>query len=231
MADFYKEPTETVDETAAPEKIKLGEKEYSQEELQKLVGLGEIGASLEAQWNTKIDKLMPEFVKKTQKLAEIEPEWEQFKKAKAEAENKPQPGAPTPEEKEQARKALVEILGGEVVRKDEFDQIYAQRRATEKLLDDVDVVIEGAKELGKPETTKEALLTHMRETGIRNPEKAYKDLFEDQLEKWKADQLTKAKPSGLFTQAASSAGSKQPEPVKITKDNLASMLSEVVSRE
>ncbi len=230
MADFYKEPTDPT-ESDAPEKIKLGEKEYSQEELQTLVGLGESAKSLETQWNTKIDKLMPEFTKKTQRLAEIEPEWEQFKKAKEEAENKPQPGAPTPEEKEQARKALVDLLGGEVVRKDEFDQIYAQRRAAERLLDDIDVVIGDAKELGKPETSKEALLTHMQETGIRNPEKAYKDLFEEQLEKWKADQLTKAKPSGLFTQTASSAGSKQPEPLKVTKDNLASMLSEVVSRE
>ena len=231
MPDFYKEELKTEETPETPEKIKLGEKEYSQEELTSLVGLGESARSLETQWNTKIEKLMPEFTKKTQRLAEIEPEWEQFKKAKEEADNKPQPGAPTPEEKEQARKALVDLMGGEVIRKDEFDQFYAQRRAAERLLDDIDVVIGGAKELGKPETNKEDLLKYMSESGVRNPEQAYKLMFEDQLEKWKADQLTKAKPSGMFTQPASAAGSKQPEPVKITKDNLESMLREVTNRE
>ena len=230
MADFYKEPT-AGEEPVVSDKIKLGEKEYSQEELQKLVGLGESAVNLETQWNTKIDKLMPEFVKKTQKLAEIEPEWEQLKKAKDEEENKPKPGAPTPEEKEQARRALVDILGGEVVKKSDFDEIYAQRRAAERLLDDIDVVIGDAKELGKPETNKEDLLKHMQETGIRNPEKAYKDLFEEQLDKWKQDQVTKIKPSGINTEKGSPAGGHQPEPVKVTKDNLESMLREVTSRE
>lgn len=213
------------------EELELGEKKYSQDELQRLVGLGENYSELETKWNTKIDKLMPEFTKKSQRLAEIEPEWESLKKAKEDAEKTPAQGAPTPEEKEQARKALVDLLGGDVVRKQDFDEFYAQRRAAEKLLEDVDGVINNAKEAGKPSTTKEDLLKHMSETGMRNPEKAYKDMFEDQLDKWKEDQMKKVKPSGMFTQSNSAAGSKQPSPTKLTKDNLASMIAEVVGRE
>jgi len=231
MSDFYKQEPTTGVEPEAPEKIKLGEKEYSQDELQKLVGLGEIGAELESKWKTPISEVYKGFTQKSQKLAEIEPEWQQLKRAKEEAERTPQPGAPTQEEKEMARKALVELLGGEVVRKDEFDQIYSQRRSAEKLLEDVNLVVSDAKEVGKPETTTEALLQHMQETGIRNPQKAYKDMFEEQLDQWKTEQLNKVKPAGLYTQSASSAGSKQPQTVRITKDNLANMLSEAIGRE
>ena len=231
MSDFYKQEPTTGVEPEAPEKIKLGEKEYSQDELQKLVGLGEIGAELESKWKTPISEVYKGFTQKSQKLAEIEPEWQQLKRAKEEAERTPQPGAPTQEEKEMARKALVELLGGEVVRKDEFEQLFSQREAAKGLLEDVKGVISEAKELGKPETSQEALLQYMQETGVRNPAKAYRLMFEEQIDKWNIEQLNKARPSTLFTQTGSSAGSKQPQQTRITKDNLTSMLSEVIGRE
>lgn len=217
--------------TTTTQEIELGGKKYTQDELQGLIGFKTQVDELETKFNTKLDRLMPEFTKKSQRLAEIEPEWQELKKQREAEANKPQPGGLSQEEKEQAKKALTDLLGGEVIRKDEFDNLYAQRRAAEKLVEEVEGILSESKELGKPSTSREELLSYMSENGIRNPEKAYKLMFEDQLDKWKEDQIKKAKPSGMFTQTNSPAGSKQPEPKKVTKDNLASMLSEVVGRE
>ena len=76
MADkfFEKEEETKVEETKTtetPEKIKVGEKEYGQEELSRIVGLGELGAELEGKWNTKLDRLYPEYTKSTQELSEL----------------------------------------------------------------------------------------------------------------------------------------------------------------
>ena len=63
MADEFfedKKMEPQVPEEVTPEVIKLGEKEYSQEELSKLVGLGEQAVELETKWDTKLDRLMPE---------------------------------------------------------------------------------------------------------------------------------------------------------------------------
>jgi hypothetical protein len=213
-----------------PTEIEIGGKKYTQEELQGIIGFKTQVEELETKFNTKLDRLMPEFTKKTQRLAEIEPEWEQLKKAKDEEANKPRPSTLTPEEKEQAKKALIDILGDDVVKRQDFDAFYAQRRSAEKLVEDIDTLIVKNKEDGKPSTNREDLLKHMSETGIRNPERAYKDMFDEQLDKWKEDQLKKVKPSGMFTQSNSDAGNKQPNPLKVTKDNLASMIAEVVNR-
>ena len=213
-----------------PTEIEIGGKKYTQEELQGIIGFKTQVEELETKFNTKLDRLMPEFTKKTQRLAEIEPEWEQLKKAKDEEANKPRPSTLTPEEKEQAKKALIDILGDDVVKRQDFDAFYAQRRSAEKLVEDIDTLIVKNKEDGKPFTNREDLLKHMSETGIRNPERAYKDMFDEQLDKWKEDQLKKVKPSGMFTQSNSDAGNKQPNPLKVTKDNLASMIAEVVNR-
>ena len=62
--DFFDKPEEKVDEPKEEEKqeeakVKVGEKEYTQDELSKLVGLGEIGAEAEEKFNVKLDKVWP----------------------------------------------------------------------------------------------------------------------------------------------------------------------------
>jgi len=221
--DFFEDKEEKEqNESQSQEKIKLGDREFSQDELDKLVGLGEKAVELESKWNTKIDRLYPEFTKKTQRLAEIEQELE---KVKSNPEPAPQTGDMTPEQEELVRKNLMRILGGKPLTDKEFDTYYLERRNAEKLLEDSNAVVMEAKELGKPQTSVEDLLQHMKETGIKNPAKAYKDMFEGELDQWKEAQLKKVKPQGLTTQSSSSAGSKQPNPIRPNRNNLGELLS------
>jgi len=69
--------------------------------------------------------------------------------------------------------------------------------------------------------TVDDVLKHMDENGFRKPEKALKDMFEPQIDKWKEEQLAKIRPGGMFTQDTSTAGGKTaPERKPITKDKL-----------
>ena len=92
-------------------------------------------------------------------------------------------------------------------------------------------VVKQATSDGKPTTTVDALLEHMEDTGIKIPEKAYKDMYESELDTWKADKVKTIKPQGLKTQETSTAGSKQPEPVKIdTMEKLGEALKSHLNR-
>ena len=73
MADdnFFK-PEENAEVATEIEKVKVGEKEYSQDELSKLVGLGEKWTETETKFNTKMDRVVPEYTKATQKIKEYE---------------------------------------------------------------------------------------------------------------------------------------------------------------
>ena len=81
--DVEENPEETTEEPAAEkeaEKVKLGEEEYTKEELDRFVKLGKIGVEAEEKFDTKIDKVWPEFTKTRQELKELLPaeDWEQM---------------------------------------------------------------------------------------------------------------------------------------------------------
>ena len=54
-------------------------------------------------------------------------------------------------------------------------------------------------------------------------------MHEDALDSWKEQQLGKTKKPGLVTETSSSAGSKRPAEVKVTRDNLNQLVSEALS--
>src|SRR3990167_1493761 len=162
MNDFFTKPEEKVEETQPEiDKIKVGEEEYTQEELSKLVGLGKIGVEAEEKYNTKIDKIWPEFTKKTQAEKDYLTEIEELK-AKQPKE-KVEMGDLTPEQIEEAKAQLEKLLGGKPMTQTEFDSLYLQRRNAERLLEDTNSVIEEAKADGLPNTNVEDLLKHMEE--------------------------------------------------------------------
>lgn len=205
--------------------VKVGEKEYNQDDLNRLVGLGEMASELDTKWNTKIDRLYPEYTKATQTLKEREAEIEALK-AEVATKSAPVNSEWNDESKAQAKKALTELFGDELLTKKEAEQLYTVREQAKSLIGDVSAVIESAKEDGKPSTTPEDLLKHMEATGIKVPEKAYKDMFEVELDKWKEEQVKKLKPASFHTTSGSSAGAKEPAEVQVTNSNLRALLRE-----
>ena len=211
----------------APSTIKVGEKEYSQDELNKLVGLGQIATELETKWNTPIENLNSAFTKTSTELKQIREEQEKAKLA--ETATKANSGEELSPE-EQAELVRQELKKYDVVTKDQIDsyvrQTLAQEKAGEKLLSETEKVVVDATNEGKPKITVEELLTHMQETGIKSPEKAYKDKFEAELDQLKQEKLKNMKPEGLYTTQSSTAGAKAPQPITLTKDNLSQQLSD-----
>lgn len=217
-------------QSAEPSKIKLGETEYSQEELNRLVGLGRLAEEAEKKYNTKIDKVWPEYGRTKQREKELENEIEKLrnpqpKVAESEADA-------IKEAKDAARK-----LG--IVIDEDFDSrlqksfrtYYQQERAAEKLLEDAkDMESEIDGKDGRPAFKTQEVLEFMAENGINNLETAYKVKYEKELDSWKESQLGKAKRSGMTTtiQGSGAGVSKQPSNVKITRDNLSQLVSEAL---
>lgn len=221
MADFFpkeeeekqeqEEQKDEAGEQEAPEKIKVGEDEYSQEELESLVGLGKIGREAEEKFDTKIDKVWPNLQKTINEKKELEEKLADLeKKAEQKIVEKQEQGQKlSPEEQDKFIREELKKHGA--VLKEDFDQYYQQRREGEKILTQTERTIKRAVKDGKPKVDTEDLLGFMKDEGIRNPETAYKIMFETELDQWKADRLAKAKPAGMVTEDTSTAGGKAPK--------------------
>lgn len=227
MSDFFdKETQEESSETSTSEPIKLGDQEYSQDELSRLVGLGRIAEEAESKYNTKIDKVWPDYGKTKNELRELREQ-----KARWEQQQTQQAAIPEDEAIKQAREAAQKVG---LITKDDFNnvlgqsfrQYYMQERAAEKLLDEA-TSLEGKYDgsNGLPKFDKEEILNYMFETGIKSPERAYKDKYETQYDQWKESELLKARRPGLRTMTQTSSG-KFPANTKPTKENLNQLVAE-----
>jgi len=212
------------EEKETPEAIKVGDNEYSPDELSSLVELGKIGKEAEEKYNTKIDKVWPEFTKASQELKDFRSKAEAADKAKVDEKVSAGQELSEDEQKAQAldqgeKLGLVtnRTLRKEVLQVLEARDLLSDCRGFEKDMDGKD---------GRPAFKTQDVLAHMEETGIKNPEKAYKDKFESQLDTWKETQLSKAKPRGVVSETTSSAGGKEPSEVKATHQNLDSLIRE-----
>lgn len=224
--------TEQQDNEEKIEKLKVGEKEYSQDELQRLVSLGEIGLEAEKRYNTKLDKVWPSFHRNQEELKQVRGELEAIKQN---AQQQVSTGELTQDEAvTEARKAaknLGIILDENFEEKmaGSFRKYYVQEREAERLLDDMEKLekdIDGSDGI-RPAFDKEEILYHMRDTGIRNPLKAYKDKYEETWGQWQSRQLNDSKRGGFFTSERGSSEKKPPE-VKVNSGNLKSLISEVL---
>lgn len=255
--DFFNnnEPTtETVQQEV--EKIKLGEKEYTQDELKQLVGLGEIGREAEQKYKTRIDRVWPQFQsvineKKAleEKLSKIESERQTQHQKELEERLKQVQNTQQTTQTQQAngqQQQTVPQLTAEQVREIALKQaedlgigpqsirkIINETLQGQQLINDITATIDSAQEEGWIKTnepvTVEDVLAHMQETGIRNPLKALRDMREDAYIEVQAEKRASIKkPSGLPTVSSSTAGSKQPAPVRITNDNLEQMLNDAI---
>jgi len=228
-ADFFEEPKAETPEVPVEEKIKLGDKEYTQSELQDLVGIGEKTREIETNLNTKIDRVYPEYTKATQKNREYEAKIKDYETKTA----TPQLDEESIRQAKEAAKKIGIVTDdgiAEFVSKN-FRQMYMQERAAEKLLDDCrdfEKDMDGTD--GRPKFKTEEILQYMQETGIRNPEKAYKDKYEKEVDSWKEGKLGQARKSGMVTETGSTAGGKEPTKVRVTRDNLDQLIKEALGQ-
>lgn len=210
--DTNMDPAQT--ENITPETFKVGEKEYTQDELTKLVGLGEMGREAEEKYGVTLDKVWPNHQRTINEKKELEEKLKAFETPKP---------TQTPEQlsaaeiKEQTRAYLNEMG---YVSKEQSEQIAFNMVQGFQLRQSAQNIIDSQVEAGFPESSVDEILQHMRDTGINDPKRAYKDKYEDQIDKIKEEKIKSLKPSAFVTSSSSTAGSKAPAPQKVTSANL-----------
>lgn len=225
MADFFERES---DKEVESTKIKLGEKEYDPEELSKMVGLAESVKEIETKYNTKYDRVFPEFTKATQKVKEQEKELEELRHK---SQSSPQI---TPQElsAEQADIARQQLKALGFLPADELDQRVQKKVAESKAVDEIIStsrnLVKDMEEKGYPQVDLGEFFKFMDEGGYKNPKAAYREMFADQIEQIDQEKLGKIKRTQPYTTSVTSAGSKTPVPQKITRDNLKSAVSAVL---
>lgn len=211
-------PTPT-EEIAPSNKIKVGEEEFSDEELSRLVGLGKYASELETKWNTKVDRLMPEYTRVTQDKKALEEELSKYKSAPEQTD-----------EETLRQEALKEAKSLGLVTKDDFDVYYQQRRAGERILDDTNSFVDSIKTEGKPAVEAIDLLEYMAANGIKEPSIAYKVMKDKELDAWKESKLKEIKPETIQTDTSSAASTKSPEEVMVDRFNLRNQIREAINK-
>jgi len=215
------------------QKIKVGDAEYTQEEINSMVGVAKQVSETEKRYNTRLDRVWPEYGRSQQRIKELETELESARKPKVEV---PADEAQQIEEAKRAAKKLGILTKDDltelgIVTRNDFDNYYRVQRETERILDeagDLEKEIDGND--GRPPFKKEEILEYMQETGVRNMEVAYKLKYETQLDAWKDSKLGSAKKAGINTMQSqgSGSGNKKPADIKITKDNLNALVQEAL---
>lgn len=216
----------------APETVKVGDKEYSQEELAELVKMGEFGKEVETKLNTKLDKVYPNYTRNTQELKELKAKIEELEQAGASKAEQLDPEDEVAIKKAREAAKKIGLVTNDDIKdfiKSEFPNFYKEHRATEKLLEQASTFEEkyNGKD-GKPVFRSDEMLEFMRDSGITSPETAYKVRFEKELDEWKADQLAKSKKSGFYTDDRETTGSKQPVEPRPNKENLERLIQEAL---
>lgn len=230
-------------QTTEPETIALGDRQYTQEQLQEAVGIAEQARELEEKWNTKIDRLMPEYTKATQERADYERQVADLNaKLDAQITAKAEAGQEMTEE-EQAKFVRDNAKKYGILTEDTFEEKYQARRAEEanqamamSLIDRTSEYLEAQAAEGKPRYEAKDVISFMDERGWeyngKAPiwEDAYQIMARDGIDKWKTDHLSANKPEGFYTQSQSTAGAKVPEEKRVTAENLSGAINDVMGR-
>ena len=224
--------------TVAPSNITINGVEYSPEDAQSLIELGNKTRELEKNWNTPVDSLMPAYTKSREELKTVQAERDEAKRQIQEFQAKQTAGTDTNLDRQKARQAAKElgfILDDDAknfLTKEQLDQYLSERdiqkQAVDKVLQEADNLekqIDGSD--GRPKFKKKEVLAYAQAYGFTDLTKAYEDMHSDEIKPWQEAQLSKTKSKSLKT-LTSSGSKKEPEEVKITDDNVKDALRETL---
>lgn len=226
--DFYSEPKETEESSSS---LKIGEKEYTQEQLEAMISKAQQVDEMESKYNTKFDRVWPEYGKSQSRLKELETELEELRTKAA----KPQEPTDLSEEDVQKAREQAKRLGivtedqfGEYMSK-QFRQYYEQERSAERIIEQgqkLEGELDGQD--GRPKFVLTDVLEYMRDNQLPASyglDRAYRDKYEKELDAWKIEQFKRHRAEPFVTQEAR-AGSKQPDPIKPTESNIYDLVKE-----
>lgn len=241
MTDFFQsgeQPETPVDSQEAPEgeqeapgTFKVGETEYTAEQIQEMAGLKEKVSEIEKN-HGGLENLTSLYGKQANELGQLRKQLEEVQSTKQQQElsRKQQSGEElTPEEQSAQAKQFLDQLG--YVNNQNARQVINEVLEARELVKEcksLEEEINGSD--GRPAFKSQEVIEFMQKEGARNPMTAYKLMNEESLDKWKESELGKGRKPGLNTLSPTTAGqSKEPKPVKITYDNLAAQMAEALN--
>lgn len=184
-------------------KIKLGELEFTQEELNELVGAGKKLKEIEEKQGQPVDDILKSWGRRGEEIGN-------YKKKVEELETNLKKVTETPPSKEELDEEQVktqvinEAKKYGLLTKEEASQLmndfYNERRSGEKLLYKAQRVLRTASKEGKPTTNLENLLQFMADpANPKDPKNAYDIMFKKELKDWEQKQLQTIKNKGMVT--------------------------------
>jgi hypothetical protein len=217
------------DGTITSEKLIINGQEYLPEDASNLIELGTKYRETEKSLNTSLDKVVPDYTRATQENKTLKEQLAEEKRQREALEAKA--NAPViPEDKLAIRKSAREagLVDDDYLKEKgymteaEFDAKYSQRKANEKLVDNILSKASGLeKEIdgsdGRVPFDSDAVLAYASAYNIEDLTEAYDKMNTKGNAKWKEAQLAKEERAGLTT--LNGGGKKEPVAKKITDDN------------
>jgi hypothetical protein len=210
------------------QKIKLGESEFTTEELEQLVGKAKKIGDFEAKQGQEWEEVVESWGKRGERIGEL-------KKKVKELEETTKPQVEPTDREKLKEQVIAEAREFGLLTKEEaekmFEQVYETRRSGERMLSSVKRAIRDGKRQGWPTVTEEKLLKFMADpSNPKDPSKAYKLMFEKEIDELKEKKLASIKKTPMYTDEKSTAGGKEYKPPKVTKENLGAVLREHFQR-
>lgn len=226
--------------------ISINGVDYSLDEAQNLIETGKATLEAEQKYNTKFDKVWPEYNRSQTELQKARAELEETRKRLEQSQparndgnsSMPTGDGLTAEQKEAARRLGVVFKDdlNNVITEDKFNDLFekaqssyqAQQEGIRQVLNQAEKLentINGSD--GRPRFRKDIVMPYAASYGIGDLEEAYNRMYADDLESWKQAQVEASKKPSLRT--LRSGGAKTPPEIKVTRDNLRDLLSEALS--
>jgi len=219
------EVEQTEQEEQEEQKISLGDQEFTSDELQELVGKAKKVSEFEEKQGQPWEEVTKSWGQRGERIGELKKEVEELRALK-EQEEKPKEQLDQEAIEKQIRQEAQKyglVFKDEL--KDEASRIFTQLREGEKMMSRVKKVIRTNANQGYPKTTEKDLLEYMKDpNNPADPEKAYKLMFEDEIEKVRNKKLDSIRKPGMQTETKSTAGGKTYVPPKVSKENLTQTL-------
>lgn len=224
------------DSGTAPSKVIINGEEFDPTEASDLINVGRQTREYETQYNTKLDRVWPEYGKATTELAKARQELQEFR-------SKQSAGTDTAQDRADANTAAKtlgidpsELDKAGYIKKDQVDQLFEEKfteretksQAIKAVLDQADALeksIDGTD--GRPKFNKRAVMAYASTFGLGLQE-AYDEMNQDSLKVWKDTQLAAEKKKGIKT--LEPGGAKEPKtPSMKNDDNFRNALREALS--
>lgn len=245
LSNLWEEEEEEVEDTSsldggvAPQTISIDGQELSLDEARQLIETGRKTRDYESKYNTKLDRVWPEYGRISQEHKRLSEEHQKAVQSLQIYEQKKDQGTETNQDLARAREAARQL--GITFKEDLEKDGYVRRDDVTKMVEDllsqkesVQTILSRAKGLeseidgsdGRPRFNARQVLAYQQAYNIEDPMQAYEDMFDVELKRWKESKLGEKTNTAPLKTISGRSTTKEPGAVRISDNNLADALAD-----